>query len=152
VIIAGSLSVQGIKSAIVPAADGSTRRVYCEESTESFFSDYGEVSYQGGRAEVRLDPVYSGVVLTNGYHIFITEYGDNNGLYVSGRSAGGFEVRAKDSPTASGTFSYRIVAKRKDVPQQRLARVEIPPGQKPDHIEPPAKPVVTPDPPRPQRP
>ena len=62
---------------------------------------------------------------SDAYHVFITEYDDNNALYVTRRTSTGFEVRAKAS-TASGTFSYRVVAKRKDITSPRLEKVTIP--------------------------
>jgi hypothetical protein len=147
VFITGSLSVQGTKSAVVPDGQGSYRRVYCEESTESYFSDYGEVRYRNGHAEVRLDPDFASLVHNAGYHIFLTEYGDNNALYVSNRTPTGFEVQAKDSPTASGTFIYRLVGKRKDVPSPRLSPVQIPAPMRPDPVTRPVPPITPPDPP-----
>jgi hypothetical protein len=64
-----------------------------------------------GRAEVRLDPAFAAALTDDQYHVFLTEYGDHSGLYVSRRTRESFEVRAKDSPTAGGTFSYRVVGR-----------------------------------------
>jgi hypothetical protein len=79
-----------------------------------------------GRAQVQLDPDFAATVNTDDYHVFLTEYDDNNGLYVTDRCATGFAVRAKSSDTASGTFSYRVVAKRGDIEAPRLEKLTMP--------------------------
>lgn len=40
-------------------------------------------------------------------------------------------ARGKKAGDVSGTFSYRVVAKRKDVKGERLAKVPLPPDVKP---------------------
>ncbi len=126
VYIVGNLTVLGTKSAAVRLPDGSLRLLYCEESPESYFTDYGEEQLRGGRADVRFDQDFAAAVHTDNYQVFLTEYGDFNGLYVSSRTPLGFEVRAKDSPTAGGRFGYRVVARRKDVVAPRMERVSAP--------------------------
>ena len=59
------------------------------------------------------------------YHVFITEYDDNNALYVTARSATGFEVRA-GAGAVDASFSYRVLAKRKDIEGARLEKIELP--------------------------
>jgi hypothetical protein len=83
----------------------------------------GELS--NGKAEVRLDPGFRSVVSGNAYYVFITEYGDNNALYIAERSGAGFLVRSNGSK-ANGAFSYRVVAKRKDITAPRFEKVELP--------------------------
>jgi hypothetical protein len=124
--VAGDLYVSGTKSAIVPFSDGTQRRLYCMESPECWFEDFGIAQLVNGQAQVQLDPGFASVVVVDDYHVFLTEYEDNNGLYVTGRTNTGFSVRAKGSPNASGTFSYRIVAKRKDVVAPRFDQVVLP--------------------------
>ena len=88
--------------------------------------DFGTVQLGDGHAQVQLDPGFASVVAADDYHVFLTEYEDHNGLYVTGRTSAGFAVRAKTSPNASGTFSYRIVAKRKDIAAPRFEEVVLP--------------------------
>ncbi len=126
VAVFGSFSVTGAKSAVVPHPDGSNRRLYSLESPESFFEDFGQANLVGGRATVSLDPDFAAVVSTDTYHVFLTPYGDSNGLYVSGRTASGFVVQEQKGGASSLAFSYRIVAKRKDIPGPRLERVTLP--------------------------
>jgi len=124
--INGPLNVTGPKSAIVSFPDGSHRRLYSIESPESWFEDFGFAQLVKSRAQVELDPGFAAVVSSDVYHVFITEYGANNALYVTQRTATGFSVRASSSPTASSEFSYRVVAKRKDIAGPRLEEVTAP--------------------------
>jgi hypothetical protein len=118
----GDLNVTGTKSAVVPFPDGSHRRLYCMEAPESWLEDFGVDQLVNGQAEIRFDPDFVAVVGSNDYHVFITEYDDNNGLYVTQRTNTGFCVRAKVT-TASSVFSFRVVARRKDVVASRFEKV-----------------------------
>jgi hypothetical protein len=126
VIVGGNFTVVGgAKSAAVPHPDGSHRRLYCMESPESWFEDFGKAQLECGRAEVAIDPDFAAVVDLSDYHVFLTEYGNHRGLHVTHQTPTGFEVRAKDGD-GPGTFSWRVVAKRKDIPGARFERVTIP--------------------------
>jgi hypothetical protein len=125
VLVQGDFTVTGKINAAVPFPDGSHRQLYCMESPESWFEDFGFGELVQGQAQVQLDPGFSSVVTSDPYHVFITEYQDNNALYVSSRTGEGFVVRAKGSK-ANGVFSYRVVAKRKDKVAPRFERVSLP--------------------------
>jgi len=121
----------GPKSAAVPHPDGQHRLVYCVESPESWFEDFGEATLVNGRAEVKLDPDFAAVVDTSKMHVFVMEHGANNALHIAKKDATGFAVQADSQALAArgqtasatnGTFSYRIVALRKDNPGERLAK------------------------------
>ncbi|HLH24214.1 MAG TPA: hypothetical protein VK066_16960 [Chloroflexota bacterium] len=135
----GSFTVLGgPKSAAVPHPDGSHRRLYCMESPESWFEDFGRDQLVNGRARVRLDPDFAAIVQGNQYHVFLTSEGDSNGLYVADRNANGFEIREKKGGTSSHAFSYRVVAKRKDIAGPRLEKVDVQaPPQRPAAPQPP---------------
>jgi hypothetical protein len=124
VVINGNLTVTGAKNAAVSFPDGSQRRLYCVESPESWFEDFGFGELSNGEAQVPLDLRFSTIVEGEGYHVFITEYEDDNALYVTQRPSAGFVVRAK-SQTATGTFSYRVVAKRRDIRAPRFEEVQV---------------------------
>ena len=115
----------GVKSAVVKVADGSLRRLYCVESPESWFEDFGEGRVVRGRATVRIDPGFAALV-RGPYHVFLTPYGESGGLFVSRRTSKSFDVREQGGGKSSLPFSYRIVARRKDVDAPRLARVKMP--------------------------
>jgi hypothetical protein len=78
------------------------------------------------KATVTLDPTFAALVDATAYHVFLTEHNDHNALFVTNQSATGFEVHAKNAPGAQSTFSYRVVARRKDGSHPRLAKVELP--------------------------
>lgn len=127
--IHGALSVVGgAKSAVVRHSDGSHRQLYCMESPESWFEDFGEARLRDGSANVKLDREYASLVRTGTYQVFLTSYGPAQ-LYVHKRTRDSFEVRTL--PTADGKssqaarFGYRILARRKDISAPRLARVKI---------------------------
>jgi hypothetical protein len=79
-----------------------------------------------GKAEVNIDPEFAAVIKTDGYHVFVTPYGDSRGLYIANRSATGFEVREQQGGSGNQRFSYRIVAKPKDSDGERLAEITLP--------------------------
>ena len=57
VYINGPLVIAGgAKSAAVPHPDGTHRLLYCMESPESWFEDFGTGTISGGKAEVKLAP------------------------------------------------------------------------------------------------
>ena len=117
----------GAKSAAVHDAGGALRRVYSMESPESWFEDFGEAELVKGKAEVKLASDFAAVVQPRVYHVFLTPMGDSNGLYVSRRNATGFTIREQNGGTSTLRFSYRVVAKRKDIEGKRLAKVTLPP-------------------------
>ena len=48
-----------------------------------------------------------------------------DGLFVTNRTSTGFEVRAKTS-ARTAAFSYRVVARRKDIAPARFAKMTLP--------------------------
>jgi hypothetical protein len=136
VIIGGDLLVFGAKSAAVPHPDGSHRQLYCVESPESWFEDFGTGHLVEGRASVTIEPGFAAVADMDQYHVFLTGYDHEHVLHVAERTPTGFTVAANAALAAiqgqkpcdlSGTFSWRVVAKRKDIAGERLARVTMPP-------------------------
>ena len=123
ILISGSYAATGTKSAIVPHPDGALRTLYCLESAEAYFDDYGRAQLVGGGvARVQLDPDFAPLVQRNGYHVFLTAEGPANNLYLSQQDASGFEVREMGG-TSTVPFSYRIVGKRVDVAGERVKKV-----------------------------
>ena len=126
----------GAKSAAVPHPDGSHRLLYCMESPESWFEDFGVGTISGGKAEVKLDPDFAAVVDTAKLHVFTESHDEHHALHVAKTDATGFTVGVNPSAVGlaagkkagdlNGTFTYRVVAKRKDVAAPRLAKFEVP--------------------------
>jgi len=116
----------GAKHAVVPHPDGSHRLLYSMESPESWFEDFGAARLVRGRARVAIARDFAAVVRTADYHVFLTAEGDSQGLYVSRKTRTGFEVREQQRGASSLRFSYRIVARRKDIPGRRMPRIKRP--------------------------
>jgi hypothetical protein len=126
VIINGNYTATGAKSAAVKKRDGTYVRLYCQESPEPWFEDFGTATLANGQAAVALDPEFDEVVNGNDYRVFLTEIGDCGGLYVSRKGPHRFEVRSRTGASAGGSFDYRVVARRRDDVGKRLEKVEIP--------------------------
>ena len=88
--------------------------------------DFGRAELRDGSAKVALDADFAALVDTDDYHVFLTPEGESVGLYVSARTSGTFEVREQAGGRSTLSFSYCIVARRRDVDHERLAVVEIP--------------------------
>lgn len=124
-VVAGNFAVTGTKNAAVKDKNGDHRLVHCVEAPEAWFEDFGTGQLVNGKAQVKLDPDFMSLVHANDYHVFLTEYDTNNGLAVSNRSAASFDVKANNA-SGNGTFSWRIVAKRGDIKNERLAKANLP--------------------------
>lgn len=122
---AGNLMVTGTKSAAVPFPDGTQRALYCMESPELWFEDFGTARLKRGRAVVKLDADFAKVIKRGDYRVFLTPEGDSRGLYVRRKSAASFEVRESQGGKSSIAFSYRVVGRRKDITgPRRFAKIE----------------------------
>jgi hypothetical protein len=120
--VSGDMYCSGSKSAVVPV-DGGARKValYAVESPKNWFEDFGSGRLSSGSAVIELEPTFAQTVNTQSYHVFLTPNGDCKGLYVSQKSAGGFEVRELGGGTSSIEFDYRIVAERRGYENIRMA-------------------------------
>jgi hypothetical protein len=124
IIVTGRI-LAGIKDGIVPFPDGSERVLHCMESPEHWFEDFGSARLTRGRVTVKLDADFAKVVKLNEYRVFLTPEGDCQGLFVRSKSGTSFEVCELQGGTSNIAFSYRIVAKRKDVKaHRRFAKIE----------------------------
>jgi hypothetical protein len=125
----GNLTVSGTKSAAVRVADGSLRLLYAIESPESWFEDFGFGRLRDGYARVEFDETFATVIAGVPYHVFLTQYDGDDGLYVTEREASGFAVRSARSADAECEFSYRVTAKRKDAADVRFEEAQEPEGK-----------------------
>lgn len=119
----GDLYCNGTKSGVVPV-DGGTRKValYAVEAPENWFEDFGSAQLAHGSAVITFEPTYAQTINSDmEYHVFLTPTGDCKGLYVSNKTANGFEVHELGGGTSNIGFDYRIMARRKGYEQIRLA-------------------------------
>ena len=84
---------------------------------------------ESGKATVKIDALFAQTVnLSVEYHVFLTPLGDCNGLYVTNKTADGFEVYELGGGTSDVRFDYRIVAKRAGYEDIHLEVVPANPG------------------------
>jgi hypothetical protein len=75
--VTGNLTVAGpVKGAIMPFPDGTQRVLYCMESPEPWFEDFGSGKLKRGRAVVKIDRDFAKVIKRGDYHVFLTPRGD----------------------------------------------------------------------------
>lgn len=126
-IVNGNFGVSGTKSAIVKDATGNHRLMYCVEAPESWFEDFGEGALSGGNATITLDPDFATLIHTDTYFVFPVSHDVScKGLSITARAATGFTVQEQNGGTSSGSFAWRLVAKRADVKGERLAKFTMP--------------------------
>jgi hypothetical protein len=130
---------------VVPAEDGGGHlTLYCIESPECWFEDFGSARLAGGSARVAIDPEFAQTVHTARYHVFVQAEGPCRGLFVQDKTATGFVVQELGGGASSVPFSYRIVAQRKDVTAPRLRRVALPGAPVPQSAPAPREPKPAP--------
>ncbi|MBV9158284.1 MAG: hypothetical protein JO097_18625, partial [Acidobacteriaceae bacterium] len=107
----------------VPVDNGSRKvALYAVEAPENWFEDFGSGQLSGGLARISLEPTFAQTVNSAvEYNVFITPYGDCEGLYVTDRTPEGFVVRELHGGHSNVAFGYRIVARRKGYEAIRLA-------------------------------
>lgn len=118
----GNLNCTGHINQLVPAAHGQRQlAVYSVGSPQSWFEDFGSGQLADGSASVALEPTFAQTVnVTSDYHVFLTPEGDCRGLYVSNKTASGFQVRELGGGHSNVSFSYRVVALRLGYENVRL--------------------------------
>jgi hypothetical protein len=120
----GLLCASGPKSAAVMHPDGVHRLLHCVEAPESWFEDFGRAKLVRGKARIAIDPTFLALVRGD-YHVFLSPEGECKGLYVMRRTRSGFDVREQGKGTSSVAFSYRLVARRKDVTAPRFQKIKL---------------------------
>ena len=122
VYYAGGLGGSGTKSAIVRTEEGPMA-VYCQESPENWFEDFGSGAIHGGRAEIELARDFRLTVTINGSYpmkVFITPLADIGRWWVE-KETTGFTLMAPAAPEGA-EFDFRVVAKRKGYEDLRLEK------------------------------
>jgi hypothetical protein len=123
--ISGNLVVTGTKSSTAKLQNGREVALYAVESPENWFEDFGSAELKSGVALVPLDASFAEATNASiAYHVFLTANGDSNGLYVSRKTATGFEVREHGAGSSNVAFDYRIVVKRRGFEGARMAEVQ----------------------------
>jgi len=105
----------GTVNTIVKNTNGELITLTCPEAPESLFQDYGIGQLVNGKAHITIDPDLAININVSPAHplkVFITLEGDCKGVYVTNKSANGFDVIELQGGSASVPFSWQIVATR----------------------------------------
>jgi hypothetical protein len=117
----------GTKPATVKLDDGTKVKLFTEEAAELYFTDYGQGRLSGGSVHVELDGTYLQTVTIDARHpmkVFVQLEDDCRGVFVTNKTATGFDVAELQGGKSSAAFSYRVVCKRKYYEDERLATEE----------------------------
>jgi hypothetical protein len=129
----GDVQIQGnftvlpgyAKNAAVSMPDGTDAVLYCQESPEPYFEDFGRAKLTNGRAHVQIEPEFASIIKRDDYMVFVTPNGEvKNPLIVTSQSGNAFEVYEANNGRSDAPFTYRIVARRKDIQGKRLERLD----------------------------
>jgi hypothetical protein len=116
----GGAVVKSVQTRHVNAA-GQRVLAYAAESASATIDDIGTARMVGGIANVPLHADFARIVDGKSpYYVFLTPLGDTRGLYVSVKTAAGFQVRETGGGRSSLSFDYRIVAHPLDAKNDRL--------------------------------
>ncbi|MBN4061980.1 hypothetical protein JYU20_02135, partial [Bacteroidales bacterium AH-315-I05] len=105
------------KSTVVKGLNGEDRIMFCPEAPEILFEDYGKGQLVNGFSHIELDPIFANTVKINSKHplrVFIQLEGDCNGVYVTAKSATGFDVIELSAGKSNTAFMYHVIANRID--------------------------------------
>ncbi len=107
----------GNVNTIIKGVNGNLLTMTCPESPEVLFQDYGIGELINGYSRIKIDPNFSKNIRVDSEHpikVFIQLEGNCNGVYVTNKSATGFEVKELNDGDSNVQFSWSIVATRAD--------------------------------------
>jgi hypothetical protein len=113
-----------ISSAVKLKGSETSVKTYSVQSTENWYEDAGSATLVNGVVHVELESTFSQTVNTEvAYQVFLTPGGDSEGLYVTNKTATGFDVHEQHGGHSNIPFDYRIMAKRAGHETERLEEV-----------------------------
>ncbi|MCD6595804.1 hypothetical protein J7L68_09065, partial [bacterium] len=120
----------GTASTIMNTRNGK-RVLFCPESPEIWFEDYGSAKLVDGKCHIELDPLFLDCVTIDENYpmkVFVQLNDECNGVYVK-KGKTGFDVYELARGTSDAQFDYRILGKRKGDEDVRFP--DAPPRLKP---------------------
>jgi hypothetical protein len=95
----------------VHTANGSDVRMYAASQSLPTVEDLGIAHLSGGRIHVAIDPAFARTMSRERpYHVFLTPDGPSRGVFVTNRSAAGFDIAENPGGNSTVDVEYRIVA------------------------------------------
>jgi hypothetical protein len=118
----GGLGGTGPMTGTVKTSRGPTV-LYCQESSECWFEEFGEGTLATGRAYIELDPLFLETVTideNNPMKVFVQLHDETcQGVAVK-KGPIGFDVIELRGGRSNSTFDFRVVAKRRGFEAKRL--------------------------------
>ncbi|NLN74358.1 MAG: hypothetical protein GX140_08970 [Bacteroidales bacterium] len=102
----------GAVSTIVEDINGDEVVMHAPETPEYYFMDYGEAQLVEGRVHVELDPNFTKNVVVNKDHpmrVFVQLEDDCNGVFVTNKTATGFDVIELSKGKSNAKFQWNVV-------------------------------------------
>lgn len=107
----------GAVSTLVNDGANQKRVMFAPEAPEVLLEDYGTGTLAGGRARIELDPIFARNIAVSEKRplkVFIQLEGDCNGVYVTNKTASGFDVVELLNGKSNVRFSWHAVGNRAD--------------------------------------
>ncbi len=107
----------GTVSTVVKDLSNKPVVMHATESPEIYLQDYGQGQLVNGKVHINIDPVFAKNVTINNQHplrVYVQLDGDCNGVYISNKSATGFDVNELHGGTSNTPFQWTIVCNRAD--------------------------------------
>jgi hypothetical protein len=123
--VRGDLAVSnGIAGTAVTLSNGSDVYLHFVASPDPVFEDIGSARIDNGDGFIQIEQQFADAVkIDEGYAVFLTALGPNNGLYVAEKGPTGFRVREMGPPfTPRVEFHYRVVSQQAQLTGRRMRR------------------------------
>jgi hypothetical protein len=85
----------GTVATMVDDMEGQKVNMFCPEAPEVLFQDYGTAQLVNGRVHITIDPIFAKNIFVDAAHpmkVFVQLEGDCKGVYVTNKTANGFDV------------------------------------------------------------
>ena len=107
----------GAVNTVVKDQQGRLVSLACPEAPENLFQDYGSGTLVNGQAHVTIDPLFAKNIVVNERHplrAFVQLEGDCAGVYITNKTANGFDVVELNGGLSNVPFSWTVTANRAD--------------------------------------
>ncbi|MFT5777740.1 MAG: hypothetical protein ACI837_000688 [Crocinitomicaceae bacterium] len=99
---------------------GQNVTLFAPESPMPLYTDYGTGQLENGVASIDLDPAFAHMIYVDEadnapLRVIVQLEGDCNGVFVTNKTATGFEVRELSGGNSNVKFTYTVTANTKDV-------------------------------------
>jgi len=104
-------NIIGTVATSVPDLNGKPATLHAIETPEFYFQDFGQGKLVNGRTHIDIDPILAKNVTISEKHplrVFIQLEGDCKGVYVTNKTATGFDVVELSGGTSSVDFQWSI--------------------------------------------